>query len=69
MSATQKLMQAAGGYGIAQPACPSCGKALQLSRIMPGTSHLPDLRTYACRECGVWLTEADRHGGAKDPSS
>jgi hypothetical protein len=69
MSATQKLMPAAGDYSSLQPACPSCGRALQLSRIMPGTSQLPDLRTYACRECGVWLTEADRRADAKDPSS
>jgi hypothetical protein len=68
MSATQKLMQATGDHSILQPPCPSCGRTLQLSRIMPGTSHLPDLRTYACRECGVWLTEADRRAGDKDPS-
>jgi hypothetical protein len=66
MSAAQKVIQATGGHGILQPACPSCGRALQLSRIMPGTSHLPDLRTYACRECGVWLTEADRRAGGTD---
>ena len=59
MSAMQKLKQAVGDYHIHQPACPSCGKALRLSRITPGTSGLPDLRTYACRECGVWVIEGD----------
>jgi hypothetical protein len=49
MSAMQKLKQAVSDYDIHQPACPSCGKALRLSRITPGTSGLPDLRTYACR--------------------
>jgi hypothetical protein len=59
MSAMQKLKQAVGDDNVLQPACPSCGRALQLSRITPGTSGLPDLRTYACRECGVWVREAD----------
>jgi hypothetical protein len=48
MSATQKFRQAVGDYNILQPACPSCGRASRLSRITPGTSGLPDLRTYAC---------------------
>jgi hypothetical protein len=66
MSAMQKLKQAAGDYNILLPACPSCGRALRLSRVTPGTSGLSDLRTYACRQCGVWVIEADdriaRHG-------
>jgi hypothetical protein len=68
MSAIQTLMQAAGDHTMLQPPCPSCGRALQLSRITPGTSRLPDLLTYACRECGVWVTEADRRAIAADNS-
>lgn len=65
MSTMQMLTQAIGDDSILAPACPSCGRALRLSRIMPGTGGLADLRTYACRECGVWVTEADnrRRGG------
>jgi len=59
MSAMQKLKQAVGDYNILQLACPSCGRALRLSRTTPGTNGLADLRTYACRECGVWVIEAD----------
>jgi hypothetical protein len=59
MSAMQMLTQPVGDNAILQPACPSCGRALHLSRITPGTGGLADLRTYACRTCGVWVTEAD----------
>jgi transposase-like protein len=61
MSAMQMSMQAVGDNAILHPdpACPSCGRALRLSRVTPGTGGLADLRTYACRECGVWVTEAD----------
>jgi hypothetical protein len=69
MSATQKAMQAGSETKILLRACPSCGKALQLSRVTPGARRLPDLRTFACRECGVWLTEADREAGANDRTS
>jgi ribosomal protein L37AE/L43A len=55
----QMAMQAVGEETMLKPACPSCGRALRLSRITPGTDGLADLRTYACRECGVWVTEAD----------
>jgi hypothetical protein len=40
-----------------------CGRTLRLSRITPGTSGLSDLQTYACQECGVWVTEADNRVG------
>jgi hypothetical protein len=43
--------------GQLQPACPSCGKALRLARVMPKTGGT-DQRTYGCQQCGVWLTEA-----------
>lgn len=59
MLTMQKLKQAVSDDTILQPLCPSCGKALRLSQLTPGTRGLADLRTYACRECGVWMTEAD----------
>jgi predicted RNA-binding Zn-ribbon protein involved in translation (DUF1610 family) len=46
--------------GQLQPACPSCGKALQLTRAMPRPGST-DLETYGCRQCGFWLTEAADH--------
>jgi hypothetical protein len=62
MLATQKTTEAADDSAALRPVCPSCGRALQLSRVTPGSKGLPDLRTYACRECGVWLSEADHRG-------
>jgi hypothetical protein len=69
MSAIQKSMQAVGDDNVLQPACPSCGRPLRLSRITPGTSGLPDLRTYACQECGVWVIEADERMSRKAKAS
>jgi hypothetical protein len=69
MLAMQKLTAPAVDDNAVSPACPSCGRALQLSRIMPGSTELPDLRTYACRGCGVWVTEAGDRGTAKDGSN
>jgi transposase-like protein len=59
MLAMQKLTEPTDDDNTVRPACPSCGRALQLSRITPGSKGVPDLRTYACRDCGLWLTEAD----------
>jgi hypothetical protein len=44
--------------GQLQPACPSCGKPLRITRSMPRPGGRIDLRTYRCQQCGVWLTEA-----------
>ncbi len=41
-----------------RPACPNCGRPMHLARTTPGKAGLPDLRTYGCGECGVWLTQA-----------
>jgi ribosomal protein L37AE/L43A len=64
MLAKRELMQQVANQAVLQPACPSCGRMLRLSRTTPATSGLSDLRTYSCRECGVWITEAadDRVG-------
>jgi len=56
MLAVRDLMRDIGGQ--LQPACPSCGKALRLTRVMPRPDGRTDLRTYGCQQCGVWLTEA-----------
>ena len=64
MLAMSDSMQLFGNHTLLQPACPSCGRMLGLTRTIPGTNGLPELRTYSCRECGLWVTEAadDRAG-------
>jgi hypothetical protein len=39
--------------------CPSCGKFMQLKRVIPGVAGLPQICVYSCQFCGVSLTEAD----------
>jgi predicted nucleic acid-binding Zn ribbon protein len=39
--------------------CPSCGKHMQLKRVIPGLAGLPQLFVYSCQFCGVSLTEAE----------
>jgi hypothetical protein len=56
MLAIRDLMREVGGR--LQPACPSCGKTLRVTQIMPRSGGRTDLRTYGCQQCGVWLTEA-----------
>jgi transposase-like protein len=56
MLAIRDLMREVGGQ--LQPACPSCGKPLRVTRITPQSCGRADLRTYGCQQCGVWLTEA-----------
>jgi len=51
-------MQLASNPAPLQPACPSCGRMLCLTRTIARTNGLSELRTYGCRECGVWVTEA-----------
>ena len=40
------------------PLCPSCGKPMGLSRVVPATAGLSELQTHGCADCRVWLTEA-----------
>ena len=56
MLAIRDLMREVAGQ--LQPACPSCGKALRLTRVLPRPGGCTELRTYGCHQCGVWLTEA-----------
>ena len=44
--------------GIARPLCPNCGRQMHLNRISNGSGGRPDLHTFGCGECGVWVTEA-----------
>jgi hypothetical protein len=37
--------------------CPSCGRLMQLTRSIP-RSGLPDLQTFKCGACAVWLSES-----------
>lgn len=46
------------GHGLVRPLCPNCGRPMHLSRISSGTGSRPDIRTFGCGECGVWVTEA-----------
>ena len=40
-------------------ACPSCGRPMELTRTIPGSPGLSEMQTYGCKECGVWVTEAN----------
>ena len=64
MLAVQKSTRSGAERAILQPICPSCGALLRLARYTPGSGGLVALMTYACRDCGVWLTEAadNAHG-------
>jgi DNA-directed RNA polymerase subunit RPC12/RpoP len=42
--------------------CLSCGKAMRLTRTIPGIDELPELRTYVCTACGVVFTESVETG-------
>jgi hypothetical protein len=44
------------GFSL-RPACPNCGRVMHVARMTPGTNGLPDLGTFRCGECGVWVTE------------
>jgi hypothetical protein len=49
-------------HPVLHAACPSCGRALRLARIVQGTGGLAELQTFSCRECSLWITEsADEH--------
>jgi hypothetical protein len=39
-------MQLFGSHALLQPACPSCGRMLCLTRTTPGNNCLSELRTY-----------------------
>ena len=58
MLALQELKRPVGDHSIVRPLCPNCGRSKHLTRTMPRTGGLPDLRTFSCGECGVWSTEA-----------
>jgi ribosomal protein S27AE len=41
-----------------RPACPNCGRSMHLKRTSKAADGLGELRTFACGECGVYVTEA-----------
>jgi len=63
MLAEQTSTRRLGNSFALRPACPNCGRPMHVARMMPGTNGLPDLGTFRCGECGVWVTEP-----AGDPS-
>jgi hypothetical protein len=58
MLALRDLMRPVGEQNVLQPVCPICSRPLRLTRSTPRDGGLPELRTYGCTGCGVWLTEA-----------
>jgi len=46
------------GHIAPRPACPNCGRSMHLKRTSKAADSLPELRTFACGECGVYVTEA-----------
>jgi len=45
-------------YVAARPVrCPRCGQPMQLARSTP-RSGFPDLQTFKCDACTVWLSES-----------
>jgi hypothetical protein len=56
MLAIQKLPMVVGEHIVLQPFCPGCG--LLLRRTSPRADAIADLRSYACDECAVSVTES-----------
>ena len=47
-----------GGDSLSlKPLCPACGRPMGLTRTVPVSPGYSELRTYGCKECGVWVTE------------
>jgi hypothetical protein len=47
-----------GGESLSsKPLCPACGRLMGLTRTIAARAGYRELRTYGCRECGVWITE------------
>jgi hypothetical protein len=45
-------------------ACPNCGRPMTLSHTDREIGVTPKVNTFACKECGVYYTEAADGGGA-----
>jgi hypothetical protein len=57
-SALEVTICSMGGDGLSpKHLCPGCGRLMGLSRIVPASPGSSELRTYGCKECGVWVTE------------
>jgi hypothetical protein len=57
-SALNVTMFTMGGDNlISTHLCPSCGRLMGLTRTLAAGQGYSELRTYGCRECGVWVTE------------
>jgi hypothetical protein len=52
-----------GGIGlIPEHLCPACGRLMDLTRTIAASPGYRELRTYGCRDCGVWVTEGSPPG-------
>jgi hypothetical protein len=51
------------GDGLIQThLCPACGRLMGLTRTIAASPGYRELRTYGCKECGVWITEGSTQG-------
>lgn len=54
----QHPVHAVNDHIALRPACPNCGRSMHLKRTSKSADGSTELRTFACGECGVYLTEA-----------
>ena len=57
MVAVEDWTVPSSGHAGSEPLCPSCGQKMRLTRSTP-RSGLPDLQTFKCEACSVWLSES-----------
>jgi hypothetical protein len=43
--------------------CPNCAKLMRLAHTDPKFGETPKLNTFACRDCGLYYTEAVKGDG------
>jgi hypothetical protein len=55
--AIHRMNRVVGDDIVLQPICPGCARMLGPSPAAPAAGAAP-VRTYACEQCAVWVTEA-----------
>ncbi len=48
------------------PTCPSCGRSMRLTHIIPGIGAMPELNSYYCDRCGEAEMEPGEPGERRD---
>jgi hypothetical protein len=46
--------------------CPACGRPMRLDSVVPRFGSFPELRSFACKACGVTYTEAAKDDDMPD---